>query len=91
MQLDMPSPAEAETLRTILLVVLGVMIVTIPIVCLLVVSKVLAQRRQFPKNQVASPGPPSSSSEPSSPSSGAEAIPPSTEGSASPQDPGRSS
>ena len=48
MNLEMPSAAEAESLRKVLLVVLGVMIVTIPVVCLLVVAKVKAQRRRGP-------------------------------------------
>ena len=48
MNLEMPSPAEADSLRTILLIVLGVMILTIPAVCVIVVSKVVAQRKQQP-------------------------------------------
>ena len=48
MNLEMPSPAEADSLRTILLIVLGVMILTIPVVCVIVVSKVVAQRKQLP-------------------------------------------
>lgn len=48
MNLEMPSPEQTESLRTLLLIVLGVMIVTIPVVCLLVVAKVKAQQRQRP-------------------------------------------
>ena len=48
MNLEMPSPAEADSLRTILLIVLGMMILTIPVVCVIVVSKVVAQRKQRP-------------------------------------------
>jgi hypothetical protein len=32
MNLEMPSPEQTESLRTLLLIVLGVMIVTIPVV-----------------------------------------------------------
>ena len=45
MNLEMPSAGEVDSLRTMLLIVLGVMIVTIPVVCLIVVAKVKAQRR----------------------------------------------
>ena len=45
MNLELPSPAEADSLRTILLIVLGVMILTIPVVCVIVVAKVTAQRK----------------------------------------------
>ena len=48
MNLEMPSPAEADSLRTILLIVLGVLILTIPVVCVIVVAKVTAQRKQRP-------------------------------------------
>ena len=48
MSLEMPSPAEADSLRTILLIVLGVMILTIPVVCVIVVARVTAQRKQRP-------------------------------------------
>ena len=48
MSREMPSPAEADSLRTILLIVLGVMILTIPVVCVIVVVKVTAQRKQRP-------------------------------------------
>ena len=48
MNLEMPSPEQTESLRTLLLIVLGVMIVTIPVVCLLVIAKVKAQQRQRP-------------------------------------------
>ena len=48
MNLEIPSPEQTESLRTLLLIVLGVMIVTIPVVCLLVISKVKAQQRQRP-------------------------------------------
>lgn len=48
MNLEMPSPAEADHLRTILLIVLGVVILTIPMVMLIVLSKVMAQRKQNP-------------------------------------------
>ena len=48
MNLEMPSPAETDSLRTILLIVLGVMILTIPVVCVIVVAKVTAQRKQRP-------------------------------------------
>ena len=52
MNLELPSPAEADSLRTILLIVLGVMILTIPVVCVIVVAKVTAQRKQrLPQNQ----------------------------------------
>ena len=46
MNLEMPSLEQTESLRTLLLIVLGVMIVTIPVVCLLVIAKVKAQQRQ---------------------------------------------
>lgn len=48
MNLEMPSPEQTESLRTLLLIVLGVMIVTIPVVCLLVIAKVKALQRQHP-------------------------------------------
>jgi uncharacterized membrane protein YgcG len=48
MNLEMPSPEQTESLRTLLLIVLGVMIVTIPVACLLVIAKVKAQQRQRP-------------------------------------------
>lgn len=48
MNLEMPSPAETGQLRTLLLVVLGIMIVTIPVIAIMVVAKVQAQRRQRP-------------------------------------------
>lgn len=48
MNLEMPSAAEADSLRTILLIVLGVMILTIPVICVIVVAKVTAQRKQRP-------------------------------------------
>ena len=48
MNLEMPSPEQTESLRTLLLIVLGVMIVTIPVVCLLVIAKVKAPQRQRP-------------------------------------------
>jgi hypothetical protein len=48
MNLEMPSPEQTESLRTLLLIALGVMIVTIPVVCLLVIAKVKAQQRQRP-------------------------------------------
>lgn len=50
MNLEMPSAGEVESLRTMLLIVLGVMIVSIPVVCLMVVAKVKAQRRARPKS-----------------------------------------
>ncbi len=53
----MPSPAEADSLRNLLLILLGVMILTIPVVCLIVVSKVMAQRRNTPKTNISGSGP----------------------------------
>lgn len=49
MNLEMPSASDLSHLRTLLLIVLGVMIVTIPVVALLVIAKVRAQRRQGPR------------------------------------------
>ena len=52
MNLEMPSPAEADSLRTILLIVLGAIILTIPVVCMIVVARVTAQRKQrLPRNK----------------------------------------
>ena len=52
MNLEMPSPAEADSLRTILLIVLGAIILTIPVVCVIVVARVTAQRKQrLPQNK----------------------------------------
>lgn len=55
MNLEMPSPAETGQLRTLLLVVLGIMIVTIPVIAIMVVAKVQAQRRQRPPGREATP------------------------------------
>lgn len=55
MNLEMPSPAETGQLRTMLLVVLGIMIVTIPVIAIMVVAKVQAQRRQRPPGREAKP------------------------------------
>jgi hypothetical protein len=49
MNLEMPSPAETQHLRTLLLIVLGIMIVTIPVIALIVVAKVKALQCQRPK------------------------------------------
>lgn len=51
MNVEMPSPETTEHLRMLLLIVLGIMIVTIPVVALLVVAKVKAQQRQRPVNK----------------------------------------
>lgn len=56
MNLEMPSPAETDSLRTILLIVLGVMILTIPVVFVIVLAKVTAQRKQQPGNVSRKPG-----------------------------------
>jgi uncharacterized membrane protein YgcG len=56
MNLEMPSPAETDSLRTILLIVLGVMILTIPVVFVIVLAKVTAQRKQQPGNGSRKPG-----------------------------------
>ena len=48
MNVEMPSAGEIQHLRTALLIVLGIMIVTIPIVAMLVIVKVKAQQRQGP-------------------------------------------
>lgn len=48
MNLEMPSPAETESLRKLLLAVLGVMIVTIPFVAVLVIAKLKARQREYP-------------------------------------------
>ncbi|MDB6134928.1 MAG: hypothetical protein JWM59_3171 [Verrucomicrobiales bacterium] len=45
MNLEMPTPAETEGLRKALLIVLGVMIVTIPVIAVLVVAKIKANQR----------------------------------------------
>lgn len=45
MNLEMPTPAETEGLRKALLIVLGVMIVTIPVIGVLVVAKIKANQR----------------------------------------------
>ena len=56
MNLEMPSPAEAGSLRTILLIVLGVVILTIPVVFVIVLSKLMAQRKQRPSGLRSSAG-----------------------------------
>ena len=48
MNLEMPTPGEAGQLRTILRIVLGVLIVTIPVIGLIVVAKMQALRKQRP-------------------------------------------
>ncbi|MES2708232.1 MAG: hypothetical protein V4726_16685 [Verrucomicrobiota bacterium] len=47
MNLEMPTPAETESLRKLLLIVLGVMIVTIPVIGILVVAKIKARQRAY--------------------------------------------
>jgi heme/copper-type cytochrome/quinol oxidase subunit 2 len=54
MNLEMPTPTETEGLRKALLVVLGVMIVTIPVIGVLVVAKIKANQR----NRERRPAPP---------------------------------
>lgn len=47
MNLEMPTPAETESLRKLLLIVLGVMIVTIPVIGILVIAKIKAKQRAY--------------------------------------------
>ena len=61
MNLEMPSAADTQQLRTLLLVVLGIMIITIPVIALIVVAKVQAQRRQRPSAKAGNPASPDES------------------------------
>ncbi|RYD33279.1 MAG: hypothetical protein EOP86_13765 [Verrucomicrobiaceae bacterium] len=54
MNLEMPTPTETEGLRKALLIVLGVMIVTIPVIGILVVAKIKARQRDHERR----PAPP---------------------------------
>lgn len=64
MNIELPSPAETEHIRTILLIVLGVMIVTIPMVALIVIAKVQAQRKRMGKGDPPSVPPGAGAPEP---------------------------
>ena len=71
MNLEMPSAGEIQHLRTVLVIVLGIMVVTIPVVAILVIAKVRAQQRQGPPRAKA-PGktiPPSNSTDEAAPGS----------------------
>ena len=66
MNLEMPSAGEIQHLRTILVIVLGIMVVTIPVVAILVIAKVRAQQRQGSPPRAKAPGktiPPSNSTD----------------------------